>query len=616
MAINEMQEKAIHHKDGPMIVLAGPGSGKTFVITRRLKEMTTSMGIDPSEILVITFTKAAAEEMESRFHSLMEDAFLPVTFGTFHSIFFSIIRQALNYTVKDIITESEKRALLKLVLSEFGANQGNKGLGYETIEEYPYLNEILSDISKVKNDGTDSRLHNPPYLCEGEFHQIYECYEEQCKLRKKVDFDDMVLLCHRLFKEHSDILSYWQGRYRYILVDEFQDINPMQYEVVRMLAHPENNLFIVGDDDQSIYGFRGSKPDIMLHFTDDYKDAVTVCLPKNYRSKASIVESAVSLIEHNQTRYHKTLTANEEGAFCVYEKGFDTKEAECEEILKLIHAYEQKGALKDIAFLVRTNTGAKYLIQKLVEHNIPYYFKEKCENLWESSEVKDILAVLAYANGEFYRSHLIRFVNKPVRYVKRSYLESPVIMIRDLLSHPEVPPYCKRNLSLLLSDLQRIKGMDPYSAISYIRKCMGIESCILESSPKDEDCIIENLNLMQEASRDFSDFRSFQRKIKEYETQMNTGMNVVPSTDHVTLQTMHGSKGLEYPVVILPDCNEGNVPQGKNPSKETIEEERRVFYVAMTRAKNYLFLFYIKKTKDNRKEISRFLKETAGLTAL
>ncbi|MCQ2521472.1 MAG: ATP-dependent helicase [Lachnospiraceae bacterium] len=618
MSVNEQQNIAIHHKDGPMMVLAGPGSGKTFVLTRRLQAMTTEMDIDPSGILVITFTKTAAEEMQERFQSLMKDDFMPVTFGTFHSIYFHIVKETMHYSGKDILTEKEKHAYLKDVLSELYPSAGNAQLGFDTTPEHPFLPQILADISKIKNDGTSPESYHPAYLAGEDFGQIYKAYETQCNLRHKVDFDDMVLLCYRTLTAHPDILKSWQQRYQYILVDEFQDINPMQYEVIKLLAHPENNLFIVGDDDQSIYGFRGSKPGIMLHFPKDYPATKTICLPKNYRSKASIVDSAISLIGHNQSRYQKSLSAATPGKCCVYEKGFPSSDLQTEEIIKLILSYQKVGVFKDIAILFRTNTGAKRILQKLTEHSIPFYYKEKIDSIWKKPEILVLLSLLAYAHGECFRSHLLRFMNKPVRYIKRSYLTTPVILIKDLLNNKDIPLYCKNNLRILLTDLTRIKSMEPYPAISYIRKVMGLDTALLadaKNTGRDETEILENLDLVQQSASGFSSYDVWKRKTEEY-AEMTQACAEKPEGDYLTLQTMHGSKGLEYKIVILPDCNEGNVPQGKNASKETIEEERRIFYVAMTRAKELLFLFYISKTPENRKEKSRFLLETKGMTKI
>ncbi len=597
-----------------MMVLAGPGSGKTFVITQRLKAMTLEMGIDPTEILVITFTKAAATEMEARFQKLMEEESMPITFGTFHSIFFSILKQSLNYTANDILKEKEKRTLLKNVCQSLFPNAGGEQIGFDTLEEFPYLEEILGDISKVKNDGIAPEAYHPAYLEGSTFSAIYRAYEQQCSLRHKIDFDDMVLLCHNLLKSHPDILASWQARFRYILIDEFQDINPMQYAVIRMLALPENNLFIVGDDDQSIYGFRGSKPGIMLHFPMDYPEAVTVCLPKNYRSKAPIVDSAISLITHNKNRYQKSLSAEQEGKACVYCKGFDSEELQAKEIIKLITAYEKVGTYHDIAILFRTNTGARCLMQYLLEANIPFYFGEKADSPWHKPEAKSLLSLLAYAYGDYSRSHFLRFMNLPVRYIKRAYLKSPFVYLKDLLADEQIPAYCKQHIRMLLSDMMRLKTMEPYAAISYARKTMGLDNALCkkwQEEGKDTKPLLENLDLLQISARNVRTYEEWQQQLHEYEEKIKAA-STPPAGDHITLQTMHSSKGLEYKIVILPDCNEGNVPQGKNPGKDAIEEERRVFYVAMTRAKDMLFLFYIQKTKDNRKEISRFLRETEG----
>ena len=265
---NPGQAEAIAHRDGPMLVLAGPGSGKTYTITQRIRCLIEEGGVQPDSILVITFTRAAAEEMKGRFFRLTEGKFYPVNFGTFHAIYYHILKSAYHYQSGNILSEHEKRELLKTVLFR------QKGL--PSMEE-DQLELLLNQISRYKNDGCPGALPDGPQempqagaLSKEQFFAVYSAYSREAKERRKLDFDDMVLECRNLFLQYPSILAAWQKKFRYILVDEFQDINAMQYEVLRMLALPENNLFVVGDDDQSIYAFRGARPELMLGFQKDY----------------------------------------------------------------------------------------------------------------------------------------------------------------------------------------------------------------------------------------------------------------------------------------------------------------------------------------------------------
>ena len=261
MSLNQSQKMAVCHKDGPALVLAGPGSGKTMVITHRIKELIDTYGAAPGEILVITFTRAAAAEMKTRFDALMGGRRMPVTFGTFHSVYFRILKYAYHYDVSQIIGEEARLRLLSEELSDLEPTMAE--------ESMDVLQEILGEISSVKNDML-SLEHYYAKSCSAEvFSRLFQAYEKRLRKENVIDFDDMLMLCYELFKARPDILGGWQRKYKYILCDEFQDINRLQYEILKLLALPENNLFIVGDDDQAIYRFRGARPELMLGFPRD-----------------------------------------------------------------------------------------------------------------------------------------------------------------------------------------------------------------------------------------------------------------------------------------------------------------------------------------------------------
>ena len=291
MKINKSQLKAINHNKGPMLVLAGPGSGKTLVITRRTQNLIEEYGVNPSNILVITFTKAAAIEMKERFHSLTQGAGKGVCFGTFHAVFFTILKYAYNFNASNIIREDQRYQLFKEIIRQ---------LQLEIDDEKDFISNLISEISLVKGERMDLDHYYSINCSEEVFKKVYQSYQNQLRRANLIDFDDMLLLCFELLRERKDILALWQEKYQYILIDEFQDINQVQYDIIKMLALPDNNLFIVGDDDQSIYRFRGASPDIMLNFDKDYPDSTMVFLDTNYRSTKNIVNSAGNVIKNNK----------------------------------------------------------------------------------------------------------------------------------------------------------------------------------------------------------------------------------------------------------------------------------------------------------------------------
>ncbi|MBO6260571.1 MAG: ATP-dependent helicase [Lachnospiraceae bacterium] len=634
--MNNEQRRAVMHLDGPMMVLAGPGSGKTFVITRRIRNMIQS-GIAPESILVITFTKAAAVEMQERFESLMDDEISGVTFGTFHGIYFNFLKKSLGYSASDIVTEKEKRRFIK-----------------EALSSYPMVNAddftmtyLLDSFSKIKNDGIEpERYESPCRLVDKEnFEKIYYDYAEIMRIAGKIDFDDMVLKCWQLFSVNPEILEMWRARFKYILIDEFQDINPMQYEVIRMLAAPLNNLFIVGDDDQSIYGFRGSCPQIMLDFPKEFKGAESVLLKYNYRSIPEVVNTACKLIGHNKNRFKKTLMAANKGNGGVNVLAFKDKKEETEGVINLVKTGLRFLDRNDIALIFRTNSSAGIYAKALSEAGIQYYMREKIKNIFYGTIAKDLMAVLAYANGKKTRENLLRFMNKPVRYIRRCDIDDRINAdgkgaegrgyeggkgyLRDkrdnagrrdfgcpgylicMLHDPEIKDYVKKNVKELIYHLDTLCGMHPFAGMNYIRKVMGYEAFMIKENekrgiPKDET--INELDEITDSAKNTDNYLHWLESIEEYEESLKNAQNE-ESRDGVQLMTMHGSKGLEYRMVIIPDMNEGNIPSKKCEKPAELEEERRVFYVAMTRAKEKLFLCHLEKNREKRITPSRFLKE-------
>ena len=606
MSFNASQTRAIHHKNGPMLVLAGPGSGKTLVITERTKYLIEVCGIDPAQILVITFTKAAATEMKRRFQRKMNRS-CPVTFGTFHAVYFAILKHAYNYSADNIAREEQRYQCMREIIAK-------EHLTYE--DETEFITSLLGEISLVKNSGIEIANYYSKNCAETVFRKVYRQYHEFLYKNRLIDFDDMLVYTKELFEQRADILAAWQNKYRYILIDEFQDINRIQYDIIKMLAGERKNLFIVGDDDQSIYGFRGARPDIMQSFVKEYSPEVCK-LNVNYRSKGEIIALAGRVIGHNKNRLAKKIVGTEKdfaagSAVCVRE--FQGMTEQNEKIREEILSYRnQKIPYREMAVLFRTNTQARAISAKLKECNIPFVMKEMVPNLYDHWIVRDILTYIRVAMGNRERGNILRIINRPKRYVHRNALTEPYIDLKDWMVDRIVN---------LRADLGLIADMRPYAAVNFIRRGVGYDDYIQEYAEyrgiRAAD-MYEILDELQEASKGFKDFeewfeyiRSYGEELKKQSEKSRQPDNGQPE-DAVMLMTMHGSKGLEFECVFLPDVNEGITPYNKAVLTEDIEEERRMFYVAMTRAKSHLHIYYLKERFSKEVSVSRFVGEMLGM---
>ncbi|HIT91048.1 MAG TPA: ATP-dependent helicase, partial [Candidatus Merdenecus merdavium] len=603
--LNDSQQQAILHKDGPMLVLAGPGSGKTMVITKRAKYLIEHYGISPTEILVITFTKAAAKEMQERFVKLMGGERTPVTFGTFHAIYFGILKQAYGFNASNIIREDQRNAILKEIIDS---------LELEIDDESEFLTGIKSEISAVKNDRIALENYYSTNCSEEIFRSIYGSYHDRLHKQGLLDFDDMLVYCYDLLSQRSDILSGWQKRFRYILIDEFQDINQIQYDVIKMIAKPLNNLFIVGDDDQSIYRFRGAKPEIMLNFQKDYEDAKMVLLDINYRSTKKIVEAAGKVIGNNSRRYPKKITTLHETGENVEILTFADQREENQYIIDHIKAYVEEGNLyQDIAVLYRTNLGPRLLVEKFMEYNIPFHMKDTLPNLYEHWIAKNIITYIHLAMGSRERKDFLQIINRPKRYISRECLDPPEITFLHMRKFYYDKQWMIDRINKLEYDLKLLSQMTPYSAIHYIRNGIEYEEYLKEYATyrriKPEE-LIDVLDEIQESSKSFKTYEDWFAHIDQYtlELQQQAKKQQV-NNNSVTFATLHSSKGLEFKNVYLIDVNEGIIPHKKAIIDADIQEERRMFYVGMTRAKSKLHIFSVKELNNKKLDVSRFVGE-------
>ena len=588
-----------------MLVLAGPGSGKTTVITTRLRYLTEKAGVDPGHILVITFTRAAAREMKERYEQMTQAGCSRVSFGTFHSVFFLILKLAYRYQAANIVREEQRIQFVRELLEH---------CDLEVEDEGEFIASVLSEISMVKGELMDLDHYYAKNCSEDVFKQLFLGYEEQLRKRRLLDFDDMLVMCYQLFKERPDILSAWQNKYKYILIDEFQDINRIQYEIVRMLAEPENNLFIVGDDDQSIYRFRGAKPEIMLGFERDYPDAPRLLLDQNYRSSRQIVEAAGNVIRHNRTRFPKDIRAARGNGRPLDIREWPEPIDESLAIAGELRDYASMGiAYEDMAVLYRTNLGPRLLIEKLMEYNIPFNMRDTVPNLYDHWIVKNVLSYIKAATGDLSRSNIITIINRPKRYVSRDALEGQMVNWEAVKSFYQDKKWMLDRIEQLEYDLIMLKTMAPAAAVNYIRKAVDYDSYLREYAGerrmKPEE-LLEVLDQLQESAAGFKTYDAWFAHMDHYRDQLlKQAQGGNAREKGVSLMTMHSSKGLEFRVVYILDANEGITPHHKAVLDPDVEEERRMFYVAMTRAKERLHIYYVRERYHKKQEKSRFAEE-------
>lgn len=605
MAFHKSQMEAIRHNRGPMMVLAGPGSGKTTVITHRTKHLIEECGVDSSKILVITFTRAAAREMRERFERLMDGKPSRVSFGTFHSVFFTILKYAYRYDASNIARDEQRIQFVKELMDR---------LELDVEDENEFVSSILTEISSVKGEMVNLEHYYAKNCSEEIFKRLYNGYEKKMQQANLIDFDDMLVMCYELFTQRKDILEAWQGRYQYILIDEFQDINRIQYEIVRMLARPEDNLFIVGDDDQSVYRFRGAKPEIMLGFGSDYPEAKTVLLGRNYRSTEDIVRPAVRLIEHNKKRYEKEITAERDSGRPIITVACKDAMEETQKIVSELQGYVQAGyQLTDIAVLYRTNMNPRLLVERLMEYNIPFHMKDTLPNLYEHWITKNILSYIRAAHGDLSRANILQIINRPNRYVSRDSLGEQTVSFEAVKSFYQDKSWMMERLEQLEYDLKMIKTMAPAAAVTYIRKAVGYDDYLKEYAGfrrlKPEE-LLEIPDQLLESAAAYKTMDAWYAHMKEYgERLKQKAQDQTSKPEGVALMTMHSSKGLEFQVVYIMDANEGITPHRKAMLDADMEEERRMFYVAMTRAKDRLHVYYVKERYGRRQDASRFIGE-------
>nr|WP_317332333.1 ATP-dependent helicase [uncultured Romboutsia sp.] len=618
--LNENQLKAVEHIDGPCMVLAGPGSGKTRVITYRIANLVINKNIKPTSILAISFTKASSIEMKNRALSLSNDFRMnKVTYGTFHSVFFRILRYFENYNIESILDEKTKRIGLKNIL---------KGLNIENSDDDETIGQVINEISYVKNELMDKRDFKSEVLTNDEFIKVYNFYEEYKQQMNKIDFDDMLIKTYELLKCNKVALDRVRSVYRYILVDEFQDINKVQFEALKLIANPNNNIFVVGDEDQSIYGFRGSRPDFLLEFEEYFSNTKKVLLDINYRSKGEIIDIANRLIEKNTNRYEKVIKCGQgNGAKVNYISPEDSEE-EAVYIAKDIKDKVQEDYTEytDFAVIYRTNIQSRALVDVFMDMRIPFVVKDSIVTIYDHWAAQDILAYLRIGVNPNSNKDWIRIINKPFRYISKDNLnliKDEPDFINSLINKCDLHPKQVKTINDLDIDISYLKGLNPKNAISYIRTTLDYDRYILDYCANRKiktNGLIEILNELESSATNFKTIQEYLDHIERVKSEIVDNKNN-KETDGVIFTTMHSAKGLEFKNVYIIGANEGTIPHEKSyeiedeeKKNDQIEEERRLMYVAITRAEENICISSPINKYGKRVSKSRFVEDIKAPT--
>lgn len=615
--LNKNQAQAVAHIDGPCMVLAGPGSGKTRIISQRIVSMVLDHDIPSTRILAISFTKASSLEMKKRTLAYGKDDRLnKVSFGTFHSSFFRILRRYAGVSLEDLLLDLDRFKLVRSIL---------KYLKISNYNDDDVL-DLLNEISLVKNELVDYRDYDSQSFEQEIFQKAYRLYEDEKKRHGKIDFDDMLIQAYDLLNNDPAILSIVRQVFKYILIDEFQDINKVQFELIRLIAGQENNLFVVGDEDQSIYGFRGARPDFMLEFDQYFPSARHILLDTNYRSSKDIVDLSLGLIKKNKKRHPKDLKAfSKDPARISYIYPKDTDD---EARLVADQIFDRVGSQKgadygDFAVIYRTNRQARAFVDAFMDKRIPFILKDAPKTIYDHWVSLDIIAYLRIAMEIGSGGDWARVINKPFRYISKKSLakaEASMDFLDCLLNDEDIKDFQKKNLEDLYIDLNYVRGLSPQYGISYIRTTLDYDRYILdychERRIKSQQ-IVEILDELEAAAGPYRTILDFFKHIDQVREEVKknadktAGSSLATSADKgVVLTTMHSSKGLEFDNVYIVGVNEGIVPyQLGDDSKLDIEEERRLLYVAITRAKRVLVISSPLKRFGKKIGQSQFLKE-------
>lgn len=616
MNLSEEQKKAISHIKGPALVLAVPGAGKTTVLIHRTANLILNEGISPEKILSITFSRASARDMQERFNNLYGDITnIPVHFSTIHSFAYKLIRDyAYRKRQRYILIEDMKKKLNKVQLLKniyFSINND-----YITEEK---LESIINSIGYIKNMLITPDEYVSQFKVDtNNFLEIFNAYESYKKNNSLIDFDDMLTLALDILQEDKYLLEKYRSRYEYIQVDEGQDTSKVQLEIIRTLAHPKNNLFIVADDDQSIYGFRGAYPEGLFQFNKIYKDGKIYYMEENYRSTKNIVNICNRFIKKNTLRFNKDIFTK--NPYMEPIKLVKVKNLE-EQYTYLMDQLEGIVDYRNTAILYRNNLSAVGIMETLERKGIPFYIKDFKIKFFDHWLVQDIIDFFLLAQDNSNILAFERIYYKMNGFISKVQLNSIKALHYEysvfdrLLSLPGLNDFYKKNFLSLKLNFKKLSKLKPYEGIDLIEKNLGYGDYLKESHMRfgySMDSLEIILNYLKIIASNTMDLNGFLARLKYLEYLCSHSKD---NREGLTLSTVHSAKGLEFDRVYMIDLIDGEFPNGSSIDSfnkgdiAPLEEERRLFYVGMTRAKSYLTLItYINK---NNKEVkpSRFLLE-------
>lgn len=623
--MNENQLKAILKTQGAVMVIAGAGSGKTRVLTNRIAYLIAKKNVLESNILAITFTNKAAKEMKERIYSLVGETSKYIWINTFHSMCVRILRQHIdllgynkNFTILDT---SEQKTIIKNIVKELNLSEDS----YQP-------NNILKIISNSKNSmiSVNEMKAQARFGFMKNVAEIYEYYQKYLKKNSVLDFDDLMLKTIVLFEKHPEVLAIYQNKFEYIHVDEYQDTNVIQYKLIKMLSEVHKNICIVGDDDQSIYSWRGACSDNIINFEKDYEDVEVIFLDQNYRSNSTILDAANAVIKNNTDRKDKALWSENKGGDKITVYAATNDKDETDDIAKKILDLKAQGVdYKDIAILYRANYLSRSMENSCMVFGIPYKLIGSLKFL-QRQEIRDLLAymnVIVNKNDEF---SLRRIINVPKRGIGASsmakidnYAEQYGLSLFEALKNIDMIGVSKKiitNIHLLTQLIEKYSQTEQYSIedlIVGIYKDSRYESMLKESADAYAESRIENISELVSSAKQFS---SMNDNLIDFISEMSLTSDADDENedDSVVLSTVHAAKGLEYRVVFIMGLEENLFPsirdaESSEDERNKMEEERRLAYVAITRAKEKLFMSYANRRmqfgsiKNNKR--SRFLDE-------
>ena len=620
MNLSKEQKKAVFHVKGPALVLAVPGAGKTTVLIHRTANLILNHKVSAERILSITFSRAAARDMENRYKNLYGDiSNIPVHFSTIHSFSYSLIREyAFKNKIRYILIEDQKKDLNKFNLLKSIYFSINKS--HITEEK---LETLLNSIGYIKNMliSPEEFLANNKIDIKN-FQHIFKTYEDYKRVNKLLDFDDMLTLALDILNRDKAILEKYRNKYDYIQVDEGQDTSKVQLEIIRTIAYPKNNLFIVADDDQSIYSFRGAYPKALLEFNKTYKDGKIFFMERNYRSSKNIVAVCNKFIKKNKLRYNKDIFT--ENPFyrpiSIVRVASMLKQYEF-----IVEELKKHGEYEDTAILYRNNISSIGIIEYLERNNIPFYIKDtklKFFNHWLIEDIMDFF-LLAKDNTRidvfeniYYK--MDGFISKKqLHYVKANYRSQSVF--DALLDIPGINEFYRKNFLDLKLNFKKLSKMKPYDGICHIEKALGYEDYLKENSIKFGyvfDSLENLLAYLKIIAKPLNSIDDLLLRLK-YLNHLLSKSN--KAKKGVTLSTIHSAKGLEFDRVYMIDLIDGEFPTATSIDEfnrgriQMLEEERRLFYVGMTRAKRCLTLITLDSKNNKKVKPSMFLTELENL---